>query len=220
MLGGSEETGAGKASQSLLSQSEIASGLKEALTQGAQQAVDLLGKEDGFFKNTKLRIPMPDYLSTIGKALRAVGQEKLADEFVLTLNRAAEAAVPETLKILKTGIRQMTFEDAKNILNGPDNAATQYLRKVGGKQMHDRIIPVVQQATSRAGVTNSYKQLIDSAGFAAGLVDLKQYDLDEYVTGKTIDGLFVLIAEEEARIRRDPIARGTKLLKKVFGASG
>jgi hypothetical protein len=201
-----------------LSNDEVVAGLKQALEKGTEYAVKHLGKADGFFANQSVKIPMPDKLQTVEKTLRQLGQDKYADEFVLTMNRAAEEAVPLTLDILKKGVTSMTIEDAKGILNGPDNAATEYLRKVGGEQMRARIAPIVSAATDRTGVTRQYKQLFDKMGFLNQVLDPDDYDIDKYVTGKTMDGLFFMIAEEEKKIRENPVERTTDLLKKVFGS--
>jgi hypothetical protein len=192
--------------KSVLSNDEVIAGLKQALEKGTEYAVNHLGKTDGFFANQSVKIPMPEKLATVEKTLRQLGQDKYADEFVLTMNRAAEQAVP------------LTIEDAKGILNGPDDAATAYLRKVGGEEMRQRIAPIVSEATDRTGVTRQYKQLFDKLGFLNSMFDPDDYDIDRYVTGKTMDGLFFMIAEEEKKIRQNPVERTTDLLKKVFGA--
>lgn len=204
--------------KSVLSNDEVIAGLKQALEKGTEYAVNHLGKTDGFFANQSVKIPMPEKLATVEKTLRQLGQDKYADEFVLTMNRAAEQAVPLTIDILKKGVTGMTIEDAKGILNGPDDAATAYLRKVGGEEMRQRIAPIVSEATDRTGVTRQYKQLFDKLGFLNSMFDPDDYDIDRYVTGKTMDGLFFMIAEEEKKIRQNPVERTTDLLKKVFGA--
>ena len=201
-----------------LTNDEMIAGLKQALEKGAEYAVDYLGKTDGFFANQSVKIPMPEQLKTVEKTLRSLGQDQYADEFVLTMNRAAEEAVPLTLDILKKGVASMTIEDAKSILQGPDDAATQYLKKVGGDEMRQRISPIVSEATARTGVTRQYKQLFEKMGFLNQVLDPDDYDIDKYVTGKTMDGLFFMIAEEEKKIRENPVERTTDLLKKVFGA--
>ena len=132
------------------------------------------------------------------------------------MNRAAEEAVPLTLDILKKAVTGMTIEDAKGVLNGGDDAATQYLRKAGGEEMRQRIAPIVSEATARTGVTSQYKQLFSKLGFLNQVIDPDDYDIDKYITGKTMDGLFFMIAEEEKKIRENPVERTTELLKKVF----
>ncbi len=201
-----------------LSQQEVASGLKEALDVGIQRAIELLGREGGFLNDPQVKIPLPDTLQQVEKGLRAVGQDQLADEFVTTMNRAAERAVPETLNIFGDAIRNMTLEDAKAILNGPDDAATGYLRKNGEGRLQQAILPIVKEATESTGVTSAYKQMMGSVGgFLGGFLDQDSLDIDQYVTTKAMDGLFLKLADEEKRIREDPVARSTELLKTVFG---
>jgi len=200
-----------------LTNDQIANGLKEALAKGADYAVAELGKDGGFINNKALKIPMPEKLKTIESILRKLGQDKYADQFVNTMNSAAEQAVPLSLNILKQGIQKMTVDDAKNILNGNDDAATQYLRRVGSDQLHREISPIVKQATAKTGITKIYKQMYDKMGFAGKYLNLEDYDIDQYVTEKTMDGLFVKIAEEEKKIRYNPKARTTEVLKSVFG---
>ncbi len=199
-----------------LSNSDVIEGLKQALSQGTKNAITSLGKKDGFFANQKVKIPMPEKLQTVETTLRKLKQDELADEFVLTMNRAAEQAVPETAEVFAESIKQMTIEDAKSILNGPDNAATQYFRKTSGNRLSEKILPIVKNATNQAGVTRQYKKLIDQIGFMSNIIDIESLDLDRYVTDKSVDGLFTLLADEEKLIRTDPAARTTELLKKVF----
>lgn len=199
-----------------LSADEIARGLKEALAAGVQKAVANLGKQDGFLKNPDVKIPMPPKLADIEKGLRAIGQDKYADEFILTMNRAAEAAVPEAAAIFSDAITNLTVEDARKILDGPDDAATQYFRKVGEARLTEKMLPIVSHATAQAGVTASYKNLVGKAGFASVLFGSQELDIDQYITGEAMDGVFKMIAAEEKDIRKNPVARGTDLLKKVF----
>ncbi|MEN8170953.1 MAG: DUF4197 domain-containing protein [Pseudomonadota bacterium] len=203
--------------QSALSNEDIIAGLKEALIKGAGYAVDNLGKSDGFLKNTDVKIPMPEKLKEVESLLRQFGNDKYADEFVTTMNRAAESAVPLTLEIIKQGVTGMSIDDANGILQGPDDAATQYLKKTGGNKLGAKILPIVKDATSRSGVTARYKEMVGSLGFAGQFLNLDDYDIDTYVTKKTMAGLFTMIAKEEKKIRDDPAARTTELLKSVFG---
>ncbi len=200
-----------------LSETDIATGLKQALEQGVTHAVDSLGAAGGFLKNPAVKIPMPAKLSQVEKALRKIGQDKYADQFVTTMNQAAEAAVPLTADILKSGVQQMSFDDAQQILQGPDDAATQYLRKTGSAQLRSKIAPIVQAATDEAGVTSAYKKILGKLSFMGNVVNVEDYDIDSYVTDKTLDGLFTMIAEQEKLIREDPAARTTQILKDVFG---
>jgi Protein of unknown function (DUF4197) len=199
-----------------LSNEEIISGLKEALVKGSQSAVNLLGKEDGFLKHPQLKIPMPEKLQTVESGLRKLGQDEVADQFVLSMNRAAEEATPKAITILKNIIKSMSVEDAVGILKGSDNAATEYLKEKGSGQLQQQFLPIVKQATNRVGVTENYKALIDNLGVMSEFIDIESLDLDKYVTNKAIDGLFTLVANEEKLIRDNPAARTTDLLRKVF----
>jgi len=199
-------------------QDEVTRALKEALAKGTQLAIANLGKEGGFLNNLDVKIPMPDSLKTIEKGLRAMKQDRLADEFVTTINRAAEKAVPEAATIFADAIGQMTVQDARAILAGSNDAATQFFRKTSETQLKTKLLPIVQQATAHAGVTASYKNLTQAAGPAAAFLGRDAGDLDAYVTQKSMDGLFKMIAVEEAKIRTHPVARTTALLQKVFGA--
>jgi len=203
-----------------LAETEIANGLKEALAKGVTKAVADLGKDGGFLKNLDVKIPMPEKLQSVEKGLRALGQDKMADEFVATLNRAAEQAVPEAAAIFGTAIKQMTLQDAQAILKGPNDAATQFFRKTSTAQLTEKFLPIVKTATEKAGVTAQYKKLIQAAGPMAQLLGQDNADLDGYVTRKSLDGLFKMVAAEEKQIRENPAARTTDLLKKVFGTAG
>ena len=214
-----KESDASEAVSSALSNEDIVAGLKQALTKGASYAVDHLGKADGFLKNTAVKIPMPDKLSKVESILRKAGKEKYADEFVTTMNRAAESAVPLTLDIIKQGVADMSIADAKTILTGPDDAATQYLKKSGSDKLKSKILPIVKQATSKAGVTKVYKTMYGKLGFAGKYIDLEDYNVDNYVTNKTMQGLFLMIAEEEKKIRDNPAERTTDILRSVFGSN-
>ncbi len=214
---------AAPASLSALSQDQMVGGLKEALGKGVQQAVASLGKADGFLKDAGVKIPMPEHLQKVEKTLRTLRQDKLADEFVTTMNRAAEQAVPEAAAVLGDSVKQMSFADAKTILTGTNNAATQYFRRTSETNLHARFLPIVKAATEKAGLTGAYKRLTEKAGGALGglggsLLGKEAPDLDEYVMRKTLDGLFLKIAEQEKLIRENPVARTSDLLQKVFGA--
>jgi hypothetical protein len=202
-----------------LSDEEIVRALKEALAQGSRQAIARLGKTGGYLNDPNLCIPMPDNLKTVERLLRTLKQDKVADEFVVSLNQAAEKAVPEAAAIISDSLAKLTLEDARDILNGSDDAATQYFRKHGEAQLRARFLPIVRQATQQAGVTSAYKRLMQRVGPYAQLMGSQATDLDGYVTDKALDGLFKMLAEEERRIRRDPLARTTDLLNKVFGAA-
>jgi hypothetical protein len=200
------------------SNEEMVSALKEALDKGTRYAIDNLGREGGFLNDARVRIPMPDSLAWLEKTLRTLRQDRLADEFVDSMNHAAERAVPEAAAIFTEAIRDMTLEDARAILSGPDDAATQYFRATTGAALSEKMRPIVAEATSSAGVTASYKQMVAKAGGLGGLLSRESTDIDGYVTGKTLDGLFLMVAEEEKRIRENPLARSSELLRKVFGS--
>lgn len=216
----------------LLSQEQIADGLKEALDKGVQYAVNELGRPDGFLKNLNVKIPVPEKLRGVERTLRALGQDELADDFIVTMNRAAEQAVPEAISIFFEAIRHMTIADAKNILHGADDAATQYFRRTTHDILFSKFHPIVQRATEANNVTGSYKQLMEKVnvgkslgnsvgnllGKRADWLDTGTVDLDSYITGKALDGLFKLVAIEEKKIRENPAARTTELLRKVFGS--
>lgn len=197
---------------------EMVSGLKEALNKGTRFAVENLGKDGGFLNNDRVRIPMPESLSWVEKTLRTLRQDRLADEFVASMNHAAEQAVPEAAAIFGDAIQTMTLDDAKGILTGPDDSATQYFRRTTSDALTAKMRPIVEQATSRTGVTSNYKSMTEKAGGLASMFSKDTTDLDGYVTQKTLDGLFLMVAEEEKRIRENPLARSSDLLKKVFGA--
>ena len=210
---------------SSLSQDQVVRGLKEALGKGVQQAVSRLGHDGGFLTNLNVKIPMPEKLRTVEKTLRALKQDTLADEFVSTMNHAAEQAVPEAAGIFGEAIKRMTIEDAKAILTGTNNAATQYLRKTTETNLFAKFLPIVKKATDQAGVTAAYKRLMEKVdagklfgSFGRSLLGAESVDMDAYVTNKALDGLFKMVADEEQRIRENPAARTSALLQKVFGA--
>ncbi|MEZ5540960.1 MAG: DUF4197 domain-containing protein [Pseudomonadota bacterium] len=223
LLGTLKEGMSGKGSSgtsgvSALSEAETASGLKEALSQGTRFAVEQLGKDGGFLNDARVRIPMPKSLAWVEKSLRTLRQDKLADEFVASMNHAAERAVPEAAAVFGDAIQQMTLDDARGILTGPNDAATQYFRRTTAETLTARMRPIVAEATARAGVTSSYKNMVSKAGGLSSLLSSDATDLDGYVTERTLDGLFLMVAEEEKRIRQNPLARSSDLLKKVFGS--
>lgn len=200
-----------------LTQKDASGGLKEALTQGATQAVALLGKEDGFLGNPSIRIPLPEGLQTAEKALRLMGRGKDIDDLETAMNRAAEQAVPEAKTLLVNAVKQMSMEDAKGILSGGDDSATQYFRSKTSDTLMQRFLPVVSKVTSKLALSKQYDRL---AGQAAnlGLVKKEDAKVEDYVTRKALDGLYLTIAEQERAIRKDPLGAAGKLAKKVFGA--
>lgn len=191
--------------------------LRTALTQGAGKAVDTLAQQDGFFGNPDVKIPLPQNLQKTEKTLRKFGLGFLADEAILTMNRAAEAAMPEAKTLLINAVKSMTLSDAKGILTGGPDSATQYFRTKTESALATKFKPVIMQATAKTGAVNSYNQL---AGKAAqfGLLDAKSANIDDYVTAQALDGLYTMIAKEEQAIRADPVGQTSKILQKVFGA--
>ncbi|HTL56365.1 MAG TPA: DUF4197 domain-containing protein [Candidatus Limnocylindrales bacterium] len=212
-----------------LSQDQMVQGLKDALAKGLQQAIAGLGHDGGFLTNLNVKIPMPEKLQKVETALRAMKQDKLADDFVTTMNHAAEQAVPEAGSVFADTLKQMTIEDAKAILNGPNDAATQYFQKTTQTNLYAKFYPIVQKATAQTGVTAAYKNLMEKANVGQGLgsfggtvgstlLGKDSMDVDAYVTNKAMDGLFKMVAAEEQKIRQNPVARTTDMLQKVFGA--
>ncbi len=200
-----------------LSTTEINSGLKEALTRGAETAVAQLGQKDGFFGNAALKIPLPPSLQKAEKAMRMLGMGKQADELVLSMNRAAEAAVPEAKTLLVDAVKDMTLEDAKGILTGGQTSATDFFRKKTETRLTERFGPIVKATTDKVGLAQQYNQY---AGAAAqfNLIDKEQASVEQYVTQQALDRLYTVIGEKEAAIRANPMQAGSDLLKKVFGA--
>jgi hypothetical protein len=214
-----------------LTPDQMVGGLKEALALGVQNAVTNLGKSGGFLNDLGVRIPMPASLQKFDTAARSVGQGRLADDFIASMNRAAEQAVPEAAVVLGDSVKQMTIADAKSILTGTNDAATQYFRRTSETNLYNRFLPIVQKTTEQTGVTSAYKKLAATAsgglgrlggsgGLGGNISGLEAPDLDSYVTHKTLDGLFLKIADEEKQIRENPVARTSDLLQKVFGAVG
>ena len=202
-----------------LTPAEMDGGLKEALAVGVERAIKGLGRNGGYLNDPSVRIPLPGALEKTENVLRMMGQGDAVDEFITTVNRAAERAVPKAAKIVGNAIRAMTIDDAKKILTGPDDAATQYFRRKTTKDLTTAMLPIVRRATDAAGVTHAYKDMISKAGPASSMVG-SSLDVDAYVTEKTLDGLFHKVAAEEKQIRTNPMARSSDLLKKVFGAVG
>ncbi|GLR12719.1 hypothetical protein GCM10007907_15090 [Chitinimonas prasina] len=199
-----------------LNNKDAASGLKEALTQAATVAVGQLGKADGFLGNSEVKIPLPDGLRKAEKLLRTLGQGERADELVTSMNRAAEKAVQEAKPVLVDSIKKMSWQDAKGILAGGETAATDYFRRTTSEAISARFKPIVEKATAKVKLAEKYNAY---AGQAAqlGLIKREDANLDNYVTQRTLDGLFLMIAKEEKSIRADPMGQASKLLRKVFG---
>jgi Protein of unknown function (DUF4197) len=200
-----------------LSNDEANSGLKEALSQGVDKAVSSLGAANGFFGNEEVKIPLPESLKKIEKGMKFIGMGEQSDELILKMNRAAEAAAPEAKALLMGSIKQMTLADAKAILTGPEDAATQYFKKTTSSQMGEKFLPIVTKATEKVELAQTYNKYAEM-GSKFGVVDEEDANIEQYVTNKALDGLYLMIAKEEAAIRKDPIGQASSLLKKVFGA--
>ncbi len=207
-------------STSGLSNDEVISGLKEALGKGAEQSVLRGSTLDGYWKNDRIRIPFPPEAEKMKSTLTSIGMSKQVEEFEVTMNRAAEEAAKEALVVLKDAVTGMSVGDGFAILKGGDNAATNYLTEKTTSTLTERFRPIVERATEKVALTNYWTPLANGYNKAGMFTGAKAVDpdLDAYVTQKAIDGLFVLIGEEEARIRKDPLARTSDLLKRVFGS--
>jgi len=200
-----------------LSNQDAVAGLKAALEKGTGAAVNQLGRTDGFFGNTAVKIPLPESLKKTQKLMRGIGQGKYADELELTINRAAEAAVPEAKKLFVDSVKKMSVQDAKGILSGGQTSGTDYFKRTTTDLLRVKFLPIVKQATAKVKLAEKYNQYAQK-GVALGLVKQDQANLDDYVTQKTLDGLFFMVGEEEKKIRQDPVAAGSNIIKKVFGA--
>lgn len=203
--------------QSAPGDAKTASGLKEALQLGTDHAVDLTGTSDGFFKNEAIKILLPEKVRTAERGLRMAGMGAKIDEFELSMNRAAEKAAPAARGIFTTALKEMTFDDARKILTGGDTSATDYFKDKTSANLATAFRPTVESAMDETGVVKQYKQLmggLPSLPFGGGG---QSFDITEYVVGKTLDGLFYMLGQEEKKIRSNPAARVTPLLKEVFG---
>lgn len=198
-----------------LTEKEIINGLKEALEIGTAEAVQVVSKVNGYYQNPDIRIPLPDDVQKAEKYMRLAGFGDMVDDFELSMNRAAEQAALQAKPIFWDAIRQMTFDDARDILNGADNSATLYFEEKTSARLGEVFKPIVGQSMEQVGVTSTYKDLNKKAR-SIPFVDSFSFDLDQYVTDKALEGLFVMLAAEEKKIREDPAARVTDLLKKVF----
>ena len=200
-----------------LTQRDALAGLRAALEKGAHAAVATLGRADGFLANPQVKIPIPASLERTERMARRLGFGNEVDELVVAMNRAAEAAVPEARKLLLDAVKKMSARDAKAILTGGDTAATEYFRRTSHAALHDRFLPIVKSATEKVGVAQRYRDFARPAA-ALGLVKAEHADLDAYVTLKALDGLYLMLGEEEKKIRKDPVGTGSAILRKVFGA--
>jgi len=200
-----------------ISNRDAVAGLKEALTNGAHAAVAKLGQDNGFFGDDRVKILLPESFKKAENLMRRLGMGKQADELILRMNRAAEAAVPEARALLIDSVKRMSVEDAKGILTGGEDAATQYFRRTMSEPLAQRFHPIVVKAMEKVSLAESYDRFA-SRGVRLGLVHKEDANLEDYITRRALDGLFLVIAEEEKKIRRDPMAAATAILRKVFGA--
>ena len=202
-----------------ISNRDAINGLKEALTRGSQAAVARLGVENGFFGNDRVKIPLPPSLRRLEAVIRSIGMSPHADELVLRMNRAAEAAVPEARTLLVDAAKRMSVQDAKGILTGGEDAATQYFKRTSSEPLVKRFQPIVKKAMQKVKLAEKYDE-IAASGAKLGLVKEEDAQLEDYVTRKALDGLFLTIAEEEKKIRKDPAGTASAVIGKVFGAIG
>jgi hypothetical protein len=200
-----------------ITNAEALRGVRQALTDGSLAAVAKLGVENGYFKNPKVKIPLPPSLQRVERGLRVFGMKREADELVLAMNRAAEAAVPEARQLLTDAVRKMSIQDAKGILTGGDTAATDYFKRATRPQLTQRFLPIVKNATDRVGLAQQYNSLAEQ-GAALGLVKEEEANIERYVTQKALDGLYFMIGEQEKAFRRDPVKATSSIVRKVFGA--
>lgn len=200
-----------------LSNSDASAGLKAALEKGAAAAISQLGKADGFLGNPKVRIPLPGFLDDAAKVLRKLGQSQRVDELITAMNRGAEAAVPMARDLLVGAVRSMTVTDARKILTGGETSVTEFFAARTREPLGVKFLPVVTKATEKVGLAEKYNRVAAKAA-GMGLVRDKDANIQQYVTGKALDGLYTLIGEEERKIRRDPVGAGSAVIQKVFGA--
>lgn len=199
-----------------LSQGDAAGALRSALTQGAEMAVDSLGRTDGFLGNPEVRIQLPGDLGKAAKMMKTFGMGSEVTALETAMNRAAEAAVPEARKLLVDAVKNMSVSDAKGILTGGDTAGTEYLNRSSREQLQARFLPIVKQMTDKVGLAQQYNAFAGQAA-SFGVIDAKSANLESYVTEQALDGLFTLIGQEEQKIRQNPAEAAGSLAKKVFG---
>jgi hypothetical protein len=195
---------------------DVAAGLKEALAVGTGNAVQTLSKSNGYFGDAAVKILLPEKMQKAAEVLKKAGYQKEVDEFVLSMNRAAEQAAPKAKPIFEDAVKKMTFEDAQKIMKGSDTAATDYFKAKTSPQLTEAFKPVVADSMNQAGTTRSYKALTDRYNSMVPFAKMDSFDLDSYVTKKSLDGMFLKVGQEEAKIRTNPAARTTDLLKKAF----
>ncbi len=198
-------------------QSDAARALRTALERGANAAVDLLARTDGFLGNPKVRIPLPGHLNDAAKWLATFGQQRRVDELVTAMNRAAEAAVPKARTLLIGAVKGLGVDDARDIVSGPDNSVTAYFAQKTREPLAQEFLPIVTQATEKVSLAAKYNKVASKVS-SLGMLDPAEANIQQYVTGKALDGLYLMIGEEERKIRRDPVATGSAILNKVFGS--
>ena len=200
-----------------ISESDAGLGVRAALERGASAAVDLLARNGGFLDNPKVRIELPGFLKEAAKLLKYTGQQKRVDELVTAMNRAAEAAMPEAKKLLIGAVKAMSVEDAKQILTGSDTAVTQFFVAKTRAALNVTLLPIMAQSTHKVLLAEKYNAVAGKAS-DLGLVGKDDANIERYVTGKALDGLYLMIAEQERKIRKDPVGTGSAILSKVFGS--
>ena len=198
------------------SEATVISGLKEALTIGTENAVNNVSRVDGYFSNENIRILMPEKIRMVADVMAKIGFQKEVDDFILSMNRAAEKAAPKAAAYFVDSIKEMSFGDAKKILTGGDTAATDYFREKTSSELYDVFKPIISSSMAEVGVTNRFKQMMKKYE-TIPFVKKESLDLDHYVTTSSLNGLFYMVGQEEKKIRTDPAARVTELLKTVFG---
>ena len=202
--------------QSGLTEGKISSGLKQALQVGTENAVKSTGRKDGYFGNPAIKILLPPKLKTMEEGLRLAGKGPQVDDFVLSMNRAAEQAAPLAKPIFLDAVKQMTFDDARKILKGDDTAATDYFKQKTSARLTEAFTPVVRKEMENVGVIRRYNNLTGGM-MALPFGKLGAFDINRYVVAKSLDGLFYVLGQEEKKIRTNPAAQVTPLLKQVFG---
>jgi Protein of unknown function (DUF4197) len=200
-----------------LSEGDATLGVRAALERGAVAAVGLLGKSGGFLDNPKVRIPLPGFLNDAAQLLKVTGQQQRVDELITAMNRAAEAAVPEAKALLVSAVKAMSVSDATNLIRGGENSVTQFFAEKTRAPLGVKFLPIVTKATEKVSLADKYNRVAGKAS-GLGLVKKEDANVQQYVTGKALDGLYLMIGEEERKIRQDPVGTGSAILSKVFGA--
>ena len=199
-----------------ITQKEAGSGIKEALNKASVAAVGKLGSPDGFLNNPQVHIPLPDGLEKAKKAMKLLGRQKQFDDLEVSINRAAEAAIPEAKALLLSAVKNMTVQDAKGILAGGDDSVTRFFQSKTQAQLSERFLPIVKTSTDKVGLAQQYNHVAEQAS-SLGVLKKEDSKIENYVTRKALDGLFISLAQEEKAIRNDPISTGSALLSKIFG---